>query len=64
MKYVRKSLIINLTNYNRQNQLSSFDDKLLNQIGPQGAEKQLSRIRVVVGGWCRGQTPILLLISC
>ena len=31
------------------------------QIWPQGAEKQLSKVRVVVVGGCTGQTPILLL---
>ena len=36
------------------------------QISPQGAEKQLSKVRVVGGGGgggCTGQTPILALCS-
>ena len=32
------------------------------QILPQGAEKQLSKVNVVVGGGCTGQRPILLLL--
>ena len=33
------------------------------QIWPQGAQKQLSKVNVVVGGGCRGQTPTLLLLQ-
>ena len=41
---------------NTSNQLRISDDKLCStaQIRPQGAEKQLSKVNVVVGGGCTG----------